>query len=173
MLLYYLLLIPLPHPSKRSSHVNNSKLQTQQIFWRGWEGNVYNYCKKDYINSQGTLCSTCRLLFPMALGSDSGSSPPHNVASRSHSDKTHGRTSLDNWSDRRRDLYLTTHNILERQTSILQWDSKPESQQADGHWDRQMFYREENSNPVLLRNIIWIKPGFHVFLRASIRFSWI
>ena len=30
-------------------------------------------------------------------------------------DIIHGRTHLDEWSARRRDLYLTTHNILERQ----------------------------------------------------------
>ena len=31
-----------------------------------------------------------------------------------------GRTPLDEWSARRRDLYLTTHNIHKRETSILQ-----------------------------------------------------
>jgi len=30
-------------------------------------------------------------------------------------DTIHGRTPLDEWSARHRDLYLTTHNILERQ----------------------------------------------------------
>jgi hypothetical protein len=32
---------------------------------------------------------------------------------------TLGRTPLDEWSARRRDLYLTTHNIHKRQTSML------------------------------------------------------
>ena len=32
---------------------------------------------------------------------------------------TVGRTSLDEWSTRRRDLYLTTHNTHTRQTSML------------------------------------------------------
>jgi hypothetical protein len=39
-------------------------------------------------------------------------------ASRSHSDTPLGRTPLDEWSARRRDLYLTTHNTYERQTSM-------------------------------------------------------
>jgi hypothetical protein len=32
---------------------------------------------------------------------------------------TFGRTPLDGWSARRRDLYLTTHNTQKRQTSVL------------------------------------------------------
>jgi hypothetical protein len=39
-------------------------------------------------------------------------------ASQSHSD-TLGRTPLDEWSARRRDLYLTTHNTHKWQTSML------------------------------------------------------
>jgi hypothetical protein len=41
-------------------------------------------------------------------------------ATRSHSDKcaTVGRTPLDEGSDHRRDLYLTTHNTHNRQTSM-------------------------------------------------------
>jgi hypothetical protein len=41
---------------------------------------------------------------------------------------TVGRTPLDEWSARRRDLYLTTHN---RQTSMPRWDSNPRSQQGE------------------------------------------
>ena len=33
-------------------------------------------------------------------------------------DTTVGRTPLDEWSARRRDLYLTTHNTYNRQTSM-------------------------------------------------------
>jgi len=43
---------------------------------------------------------------------------------------TFGRTPLDEWSARRRDLYLTTHNTHNRQTSIPWLESKPQSQQA-------------------------------------------
>ena len=46
---------------------------------------------------------------------------------------TAGRTPLDEWSARRRDLYLTTHNNHNRQTSMPpRWDSNPRSQQARG-----------------------------------------
>jgi hypothetical protein len=38
-------------------------------------------------------------------------------ASRSHLDTSLGRAPLDEWSARRRDLYLTTHNTHKRQTS--------------------------------------------------------
>ena len=40
------------------------------------------------------------------------------AASRSQSGISLGKTSLDEWSARRRDLYLTTHNIHNRQTSL-------------------------------------------------------
>ena len=42
------------------------------------------------------------------------------------------RTPLDKGSARRRDLYLTTHNTHNRQTSMPQWESNPEFQQASG-----------------------------------------
>ena len=45
---------------------------------------------------------------------------------------TVGRIPLDEWSARRRDLYLTTHNAHDRQTSMPRWDSNPQSQQASG-----------------------------------------
>jgi len=46
---------------------------------------------------------------------------------------TVGGAPLDEWSARRRDLYLTTHNTHNRQTSMPRWDSNPRSQQASGH----------------------------------------
>jgi len=50
--------------------------------------------------------------------------------SRSYSRHTTlGRTPLDEWSVRRRDLYLTTHNIHDRQTSKPGRDSNPQSQE--------------------------------------------
>ena len=46
---------------------------------------------------------------------------------------TVGRTPLDEWSARRRDLYLTTHNTHNRQTSMPPgWYSNPQSQQTRG-----------------------------------------
>jgi hypothetical protein len=51
---------------------------------------------------------------------------------------TAGGTPLDEWSARRKDHYLTTHN---RQTSMPLWDSNPRSQLASGrrprgHWNQ-------------------------------------
>jgi hypothetical protein len=46
---------------------------------------------------------------------------------------TFGRIPLDEWSARRRELYLTTHNTHNRQTDkhpCPGWDSNPQSQQA-------------------------------------------
>ena len=61
-----------------------------------------------------------------------------------------GRTPLVEWSARRRDPYLTTHNTRNRQTFVPQWDSTPQSQQASaasdlrlrprGHWDQQSYF---------------------------------
>jgi hypothetical protein len=45
---------------------------------------------------------------------------------------TVGRTPLDEWSARRRHLYLTTHNIHNRQSFMPRWDSNPQFQQASG-----------------------------------------
>ena len=38
---------------------------------------------------------------------------------------TVGRTPLDEWSARRRDLYLTTHDTHNRQISMPRWDLNP------------------------------------------------
>jgi len=45
---------------------------------------------------------------------------------------TVGRTPLDEWSARRRDLYLKTHNTRNRRISMPRRDSKAQSQQASG-----------------------------------------
>jgi hypothetical protein len=60
---------------------------------------------------------------------------------------TVGRTSLDEWSARRRNLYLTTHNTHNRQTymptarfePIISAGQRPQTHALDraaGHWDR-------------------------------------
>ena len=63
-----------------------------------------------------------------------GSWPPHSRGFLDHTQRrtTVGRTPLDEWSTRRRDLYLTTHNTRNRQTSMPRWDSNPRSQKASG-----------------------------------------
>jgi len=45
---------------------------------------------------------------------------------------TVGRTPLDAWSARHRDLYLTTHNTQTDRHPCLRRDSNPQSQQASG-----------------------------------------
>jgi len=42
---------------------------------------------------------------------------------------TIGKTSLNEWSAHRRDLYMTTHNIHNRQISMPRWHSNPQFQQ--------------------------------------------
>ena len=64
-----------------------------------------------------------------------------------HRHTTLGRTPLDEWSSRRRDLYLTTHNIHNRQISIpsagfeptISTSERPQSHASrpHGHRDRQ------------------------------------
>jgi hypothetical protein len=59
---------------------------------------------------------------------------------------TVGRTPLDEWPDRRRDLYLTTHNTHNRQTSMPPVGFEPTISSGErpqnyalrprGHWDR-------------------------------------
>jgi len=44
---------------------------------------------------------------------------------------TIGKTPLDEWSGRRKDLYLTTHNTHDKHPSP-RWDWNPQSQQASG-----------------------------------------
>jgi hypothetical protein len=53
---------------------------------------------------------------------------------------TVSRTPLDKWSARHRDLYLTTHNTNNRQTSMpppSRWAASDPCLRLRGHWDRQ------------------------------------
>jgi hypothetical protein len=73
------------------------------------------------------------ILFPVALRPVFGSWPPL-TRLRDYTHFRHvtlGRTPLDEWSARRRDLYLTTHNT--HNTPCPWWDSNLQSQQASGH----------------------------------------
>jgi hypothetical protein len=73
------------------------------------------------------------IFFSSGATAPSGPGPPHYrgfAITLRHT--TFGRTPLDEWSARRRDLYLTTHNSRKRQTSMPQWDWNPQSQQASG-----------------------------------------
>ena len=59
--------------------------------------------------------------FPCGTVTQRGSWPPHSWGFLDHTQwrTTVGRTPLDEWSARCRDLYLTTHNTYNRQTSML------------------------------------------------------
>ena len=56
-----------------------------------------------------------------------GSWPPHSWGFLDHTQRrtTVGRTPLDEWSARHRDLYLTTHNTHNRQTSMSRVGFEP------------------------------------------------
>jgi hypothetical protein len=71
---------------------------------------------------------------------------------------TVGRIPLDEWSARRKDLYLTTHNTHNRQTSMPRWDSKPRSQQANGRRPTPQTARPLGpaDNSISPRNSVWI-----------------
>ena len=76
-----------------------------------------------------------------------GQGPLIHEVSRSQRRTTVGRTPLDEWSARRKDLYLTTHNTHNKHP-CPRWDSKPQSRRATadlrlrprGHWDWQYNY---------------------------------
>ena len=58
-------------------------------------------------------------LFSLWPAAQRGPRPPHPSGFLiTHNDALVGRTPLDEWSARRRDLYLTTHNTHNRQTSM-------------------------------------------------------
>jgi hypothetical protein len=52
-------------------------------------------------------------------------SPRHTFLDHTQRHVTVGRAPLDEWSTRRRDLYLTTHNTHNRQTSISRVGFEP------------------------------------------------
>ena len=61
-----------------------------------------------------------RSFFPLAQQPPSGPGPPHSQGILDHTQRrnTVSWTPLGEWSARRRDLYLTTHNTHNRQTSM-------------------------------------------------------
>lgn len=86
--------------------------------------------------------------------------------SRAHSGTPHSdRTSLGEWSARRRDDYLTTHNIRNRQSS------KPLAgfRQASGSWPTPWTARPPGSAPNVIRvtqfiNLVsgWTQTGYFI-----------
>jgi len=66
-------------------------------------------------------------IFLFGAATQRGSWPPHSWGFPDHKQRRTavGRTPLDEWSARRRDLYLATHNTHNRQTSIPQGGFEP------------------------------------------------
>jgi hypothetical protein len=60
---------------------------------------------------------------------------------------------LNEWSARRRDIYLTTHNTQKRQISIPQRDSNSQSQQASGRKPTPSTVRPSESAVTLLASL--------------------
>jgi hypothetical protein len=71
--------------------------------------------------------------FSFGAATQHGSWPPHSWSFLDHTQRrtTVGRSPLDEWSARRRDLYLTTHNTHNKHP-CPRWDSNPRFQQASG-----------------------------------------
>jgi hypothetical protein len=82
----------------------------------------------DYL--QGTRKKFIMQLFCCGAATQRGSWPSHSWAFLDHTQRrtTVGRTSLDEWSARRSDIYLTTHNTHNKHP-CPRWDSNPRSQQ--------------------------------------------
>jgi hypothetical protein len=66
-------------------------------------------------------CERLNVFFSSGATASSGPGPPHYRGFTI----TLGRTPLDEWSARRRDLYVTTHNTHKRQTSMSSAEFKP------------------------------------------------
>ena len=70
--------------------------------------------------------------FPLGAKGPSGQGPPHyRCLTITMWGTIHGWTPLDEWSVRRADLYLATHNTHKRHP-CPRWDSNPKSQHTSG-----------------------------------------
>ena len=90
----------------------------------------------------------------------------HWIKNKDHTQRrnTVGRTPLDTWSVRRRDLYLTTHNTHSRPTSMppVRFEPHNLSRRAAvdlclrprGHWDRQTSFTTSNFRVLLLLRVL-------------------
>ena len=97
---------------------------------------------------------------------------------------TFGRTPLDEWSARRRDLYLTAHNTHNRQKSmppggirthsLRMWAAAYRRLRARGHWDRRIVdVTRPNFRPasVFFLPILYFPYHFNFFLEAQKSFT--
>ena len=111
----------------------------------------------------------CYFFFFCGAATQRGSWPPHSWGSIDHAQwcTTVGRIPLDEWSVHRRDLYLTAHNIHNRQISMppggIRTHDLSRRAAADlclrpcGHWDRHIIstYTTQISHLSNLLNFRW------------------
>ena len=94
--------------------------------------------KKKHLNDEMKWLEESSGLYFMAQWPHSGPGPPHYWGfKKTPRHTTFGRTPLDEWSTRRRELYLTKHNIHKRQTSMTPAGFEPADPRLRprGHWD--------------------------------------
>jgi hypothetical protein len=112
------------------------------MYRRNWGAPGSLRCKKATQSIRqivtGILCSVCQSarapllsihihVFFCGAATQRGSWPPHSRGFLDHTQRrtTIGRTSLEEWSARPRDLYLATQNTHNREISMTWWDSNP------------------------------------------------
>ena len=124
-------------------------------------------CFSEFEHNTTFLCNTSSLCYRSFIfcgpATQRGSWPPHSWGILDHIQRsiTVSRTPLDEWSVRRRDLYLTTHNTHNRQTSMppvgIRTHDLNRQAAADlrlrprGHWNRLMqpLDRTDSVNDVI------------------------
>ena len=91
-------------------------------------------CMLYYIRTVCVCVCSIYIFFFCGVATQRGSWPPHSWGFLDHTQwrTTVGRTPLDEWSARRRDLYLTTHNTHNRQTSMPPMGFEPTI--STGEW---------------------------------------
>jgi len=93
----------------------------------------FSSCRPSYVIGFWQHFRCCFFMAPQAPPPPNGPGPPHSLMFLDHTQwrTPVGRTSLDEWSARRTDLYLTAHNTHNRHP-CPRWDSNAQSQQASG-----------------------------------------
>ena len=103
---------------------------TEEKWQKNWQAYVWTWCClspwvfSDFNRINMTSPSS---VFFFCAATQRGSWPPHSWGFLDHTQRhtTVGRIPLDEWSARHRDLYLTTHNTHNRQTSMPPVGFKP------------------------------------------------
>jgi hypothetical protein len=101
------------------THSTWGNLRVTQFMGLNWSPPLPRRNKVVYIPIFMSIILVFYIFFPHCGIAPSGPGPPHYrgfTITLRHT--TLGRAPLDEWSARRRDLYLTTHNTHKRQTSM-------------------------------------------------------